>query len=77
MKLPPALFAFYLWLARRQVETSGYGAFSVKDTNHLEFLDIYAEIVWPISAYFEKCERALKDGFNMQFIEEKNLKSIG
>lgn len=74
VELPPAQFAFYLWLARRQVNTSGDGAFSVRCADHREFLDIYAGIVGRLSPYFEQCEKALKAGFDMQFIVEKKSK---
>ncbi|SFM53764.1 CRISPR-associated ring nuclease Csm6 [Nitrosomonas communis] len=71
IKLPPALFAFYLWLARRQVMTSGEGAIHSQEANHHDFLRVYADVVGSMSASLENTAQVLKNGFDRQFFEEK------
>lgn len=74
LKFPPLLFAFYLWLARRHITTSGNGAVHWQEANPDDFLKVYAEIVGSMSASLEKTRCALKNGFERQFFEEKKAK---
>ncbi|WP_304053903.1 CRISPR-associated ring nuclease Csm6 [Nitrosomonas communis] len=75
IKLPPVLFAFYLWLARQQVMTSAIdAAIHWQEADHHDFLRIYAEVVGSMSASFEKTRDVLRNGFDRQFFEEKKAK---
>lgn len=74
LKLPPLLFAFYLWLTRRHVMMPGNGAVHWQEADHHEFLRVYAEIAGPMSASFEKTKQVIGNGFDRQFFEEKKAK---
>lgn len=74
IKLPPALFAFYLWLARRHVTTSGNGTIHWQEADHHEFLEVYAEVAGSMSASLEKTKQVLRNGFDRHFFEEKKAK---
>jgi CRISPR-associated protein (TIGR02584 family) len=74
IRLSPALFAFYLWLARRQVTASGNGAIHWQEADHHDFLSVYAEVVGAMSAPLENARQVLKNGFDRQYFEEKSSK---
>lgn len=74
IKLPPALFAFYYWLARRQAMTSGNGAIHWQEADHHEFLGVYGDVVGAMSAFLEQAKQMLSNGFDRQFFEEKSSK---
>lgn len=73
VKLPPSLFAFYLWIARRCV--SGLpdgGAICWRDADHADFLNVYADVAGRMSASWESANKALQQGFeNGEFFEQK------
>lgn len=74
IRLPPVLFAFYLWLARKQVMTSGQGSIHWQEADQHEFLDVYAEVAGSMSASLEQTRQVLKNGFDRQFFEDKKTK---
>lgn len=75
IKLPPGLFAFYLWLARRHVDAfPDDGLIRWQDANHEDYLKIYTEVAGPMSATVEKARTSLKDGFERGFFEQKSSK---
>lgn len=73
IELPPSLFSFYLWLAKRRMnDMRGKGALCWRDANHSEFLQIYGEVVGEMSGHLESAKKSLKHGFeNGEFFEQK------
>ena len=73
VKLPPSLFSFYLWLAKRRVNSMGEGgAICWRDTDHSEFLSVYTEVVGDMSGHLESTRKSLEHGFdNGEFFEQK------
>lgn len=71
--LPPSLFAFYLWIAKRcLLGRPDGGAICWRDTDHVEFLKVYAEVVGQMSAHWESASKSLEQGFeNGEFFEQK------
>lgn len=76
IKLPPSLFSFYFWLAKRSVAgLACNGAISWREANHLDFLSIYAEVVGGLSAHLDAAKKSLEKGFeNGEFFEQKASK---
>ena len=75
VKLPPALFAFYLWLGRARITASPEdGVIRWQDANHEDYLKIYAEVAGSMSAVLEKAQQTLKNGFEREFFEQKASK---
>lgn len=70
---PPSLFAFYLWLARRNhARLADCGAICWRDADHADFLSVYAEVVGRMSAHWESASKSLQHGFeNGEFFEQK------
>lgn len=73
LKLPPALFAFYLWIARRcQAGLPDGGGITWRDADHADFLKVYAEVVGRKSEHWLACEKLLRNGFDSgEFFEQK------
>lgn len=72
IKLPPDLFAFYLWLAVDRVANKTEDSLLVwRDRRPEEFLTLYKKIQGACSDRYEKAETALKNGFDESFIEPK------
>lgn len=73
IELPPSLFSFYLWLAKRSlIGMPDNGAICWRDADHLEFLKVYAEVVGDMSGHFDAAKKSLEHGFeNGEFIEQK------
>ena len=71
--LPPSLFSFYLWLAKRCLSgLNDNGAICWRDADHLEFLKVYAEVVGEMAGHFEYAQKSLEHGFeNGEFFEQK------
>ena len=71
IKLPPALFAFYLWIARRCRGGLPEGV-TWRDADHADFLKVYAEVVGRKSQHWLACEKSLRNGFDSgEFFEQK------
>jgi CRISPR-associated protein (TIGR02584 family) len=71
--LPPTLFAFYLWIAKRCLAgLPDGGGICWRDAEPIDFLDIYAGVVGRKSAHWESARRSLQSGFeNGEFFEQK------
>lgn len=72
LNLPPQLFAWYVWLARRAHKEQPPVRHT--DANPDEFLDLYAEIVSRDAVDWEKAADLLSDGIPKEFFEEKCAK---
>lgn len=68
VKLPPALLAWYAWLAR-QPDFIGY-----READPASYLAIYAQIVGPTHPTLEKTRCMLRHGFDAGFFEQKTSK---
>lgn len=87
IKLPPSLFAFYLWLAKRchAGMPDGGGIFRVTTASGFQslsddFLSVYAEVAGSMSAHWEIANEALKkeaaDGYSSgKYFEQKVSKT--
>jgi CRISPR-associated protein (TIGR02584 family) len=72
--LPPVLFAFYLWLARRcRAGLPDGGGIHWLDANlHTDFLTVYGELVKKNSEQWKKTEEPLLNGFESgEYFEQK------
>lgn len=75
IKLSPALFAFYLWLAHRLGEVLIHNrTVGWRDPITDDYLKVYASVVGPMSASLEKAQQMLKNGFEREFFEQKTSK---
>lgn len=73
IRLPPQLFAWYAWLARRQ--QAGLPLVRHTDADAGEFLAIYAATVGIDAVDYEKTAKMLaEDGFSKEFFEQKCAK---
>ena len=74
VKLPPALFAWYAWLAECRQAGLGEGGFvRFADVSPEDYLDLYAQVVGPDSEAFSKIARNLAQGFeHTQFEQYKS-----
>ena len=73
VRLPPVLFAWLLWLARRRRDASlphGGGVHRF-EPNAEPFLDIYADIVGRVSGAYDRVAARLADGLTPAFVDEK------
>lgn len=72
IKLPPNLFAFYLWLAtERVVNPRQDGIVTWRCVAPDAFLSIYRKVQGTQLEHYEQAVRTLKDGFDPGFIEPK------
>lgn len=73
IELPPSLFSFYLWLAKRCLSgLTDHGAIGWRDADQAEFLKVYAEVVGEMSGHLEYAKKSLEHGFeNGEFFEQK------
>ena len=75
VRLPPALLAWYGWLALLRATGRGEDGFvRFSDVEPDEFLTIYARIVGPYHASLEAARRSLRAGFDAPFFEQKTSK---
>ena len=75
VKLPPNLFAFYLWLAVERVRNiHENGVVIWRDLSPEAFLNIYREIQGMHSDRYREAECVLKSGFDQSFFETKKSK---
>jgi len=73
VRLPPQLFAWYLWFASRC--HAGQPPIRCSDADHAEFLEVYAGITGEAAASFEKTSAILgREGFSKEFFEQKCAK---
>ncbi|MEE9322541.1 MAG: CRISPR-associated ring nuclease Csm6 [Granulosicoccus sp.] len=74
IKLPTADFAFYAWLAWRQLH--GHEPVRWTDTNvQHEYLELYQDICGEMSQQPERTETALQDGFTKEWMEQRKSKT--
>ncbi len=74
--LAPSLFTFYLWLAKRCLDSLPEGGtLCWRDANHQDFLRVYAQVVGSNTAHYEVASQSLSNGFeNGEFFEQKASK---
>ena len=74
VNLPPQLFAWYVWLARRNRD--GLPPVRHTDADPGEFLAAYAQVVGIDAVDYEKAAEMLKkeNGFSKEFFEQKRAK---
>lgn len=74
LTLPPQLFAWYAWMARRCQQ--GLAPIRYTDADGDEFLAIYGEVLGSDYADYEQMKDTLhKDGFSKEFFEQKCAKT--
>lgn len=74
--LPPQLFAFYAWMARRRLrgdEHGGHVNWWDAGIAH-EFLDVYRGIVGEMAYDYEESAKVLRDGMPKEFFAEKKTR---
>lgn len=71
--LTPIQFAWYSWLLMRVKEHGQeHGAIWMRGEHHLDFLKYFNRLYGNTGSTIERTERSLKDGFNIDYICEKN-----
>jgi len=71
--LPPQLFAWYLWFAKRCRD--GLPPIRYSDAEGTEFLQVYAQVVGEDALCYEKTAETLThEGFSKEFFEQKCTK---
>ncbi|MBI4755524.1 MAG: TIGR02584 family CRISPR-associated protein [Betaproteobacteria bacterium] len=78
IKLSPALFAFYWWLARLRVRGDGEGGFiAIRQQSPDEYLQLYERLVGRTHDSLATLRATLKGGFYGAFFQEKRAKING
>lgn len=73
--LPPQLFAWYAWLARRRKNASDGGHANWRSKGIAdEFLAEYRRVVGPMAHDYEMAASVLRDGMTKEFFEEKKAR---
>lgn len=74
LNLPPLLFVWLLWMARRRLKDPQGGALHWSEVEASEFLAVCRDVYAPDDPYLERIVEAVKGGMAKEYFEEKKAR---